>query len=154
MTLKAMFEVYNEERAKLVKRMEEGGAIMDLAEKRNFEEFEATVQIFKGENAGTEITDRQIAKRIARDEVFYIQTSQVESRLKGIEELQARMGVPEERRIRPTAEDLLFGTPYGRYANEKFKNDLSKLNEDLRLSGVSSGKDRQKFISSTIFGSP
>ena len=153
MTISQMYEIYNEERAKLVQRMEEGGAIMDLEDKRDRSEFEATVQIFKGEHPD-EYSDRQIARRIARDEVFYVQASQLRSKMSGLAEIQDLLEVPMNKRVNPTAQDLLFGTPYGRYADIKLKELLATYNKQLAEDGIASGKARQKIISSTIFGSP
>lgn len=153
MRISGMYMVYNKEYDRLYEQMEQGGGIMDMEHRRSIDEFRASVQRFRGENPTTELSDRQIARKIAKDEIYWVQESQVENKLKGLQEAYDYLGISEYKRVKIDGDDLRFGTAIGRYANAELESMLSRINQMLIEDGVGDGKVRQRFISMTIFGS-
>lgn len=144
------YDYYLEQKARIVAKMNESDAILDVADNYTKEEFVDMGNLLKGEYR--DYTDRQIAKKLAEDQTYFITDKQAQTTIKAIENYWTEMGIDFSEREVLNYEDFIYGTAKGRQLYDKYYKAINNYYKALKDAGMS-GADAGKTISQVIFGS-
>jgi hypothetical protein len=144
------YDYYLEQKARIIAKMNETDAILDVADNYTREEFVDMGNLLKGEYR--DYTDRQIAKKLAEDQTYFITSRQAETTITAIENYWKEMGIDADEREVLAYEDFIYGTRQGRALYDKYYKAISDYYKALKEAGMS-GTDAGKTISQVIFGS-
>lgn len=144
------YDYYLEQKARIIQRMNENDAILDVADNYTKEEFVDMGNLLKGEYR--DYTDRQIAKKLAEDQTYFITDKQAKTTILAIENYWKEMGIELSDREILNYEDLIYGTRKGRLLYDKYYKAIDAYYKALKETGMT-GKDAGKTISQVIFGS-
>lgn len=146
------YEVYLKEWQRIVAAIEENkGDIYDVAEQMEFGDYESLGSLYASEHP--EMTERQIARKMAEDQTYYRTPAEAEAFLITLENYYNEMGTPPEERETVAMADLLYGTKHGRVMYQKHFAAIKDYYHALKDAGYS-GKEAGRIISKVIFGSP
>lgn len=131
--------------------MNEVGSISDVADDMDKREFQQMGELLN--NEFPQLTEKQIARKLAEDQTYYLTRKEAEVALRAIENRWHEFGIADEDRPRITLDDLLLGTRTGAKLYAEHFQEIHKYYKELVDSGMS-GKDAGEYISKAIFGSP
>ena len=131
--------------------MNEVGSISDVADDMDKREFQQMGELLH--NEFPELTEKQIARKLAEDQTYYLTRREAEVALRAIENRWYEFGIDDKDRPHLTLDDLLLGTRTGAQLYAEHFKEIHKYYKELVDSGMS-GKDAGEYISKAIFGSP
>jgi len=144
------YDYYLEQKARIISKMEESKAILDVADNYTKAEFVDMGNLLQGEYR--DYTERQIAKKMAEDQTYFITDKEAKSTMNAIENFWKEMGYEPQNREAFTYEDLIYGTNQGRAVYDKYFKEINKYYKALKEAGMSA-EDASRTISQAIFGS-
>ena len=144
------YDYYLEQKARIIQRMNENDAILDVADNYTKEEFVDMGNLLKGEYR--DYTERQIARKLAEDQTYFITDKQAKSTITAIENYWKEMGIDLSDREILNYDDFIYGTNKGRAIYDKYYKEINAYYKALKDAGMT-GKEAGITISQAIFGS-
>lgn len=144
------YDYYLEQKARIIAKMEESDAILDVADNYTKAEFVDMGNLLQGEYR--DYTERQIARKMAEDQTYFITDKEAKATINAIANFWKEMGYDENDREIFTYEDLVYGTHQGRAVYDKYFKEINKYYRALKNAGMSA-EDASRIISQAIFGS-
>ena len=151
-TTEAGYDTYLRKRQNIIRRMDELDTVLDIEPEMSRADYDFMVQVYAGEHVGEEFTEKDLARKIAEDQTYYMTKAQANSVLTVVENYQKMIGTSAEELETITMEDLLYGKEKAIEMKDRYWGKVDEYYHALRDSGVSS-TDAKKIIAQTIFGS-
>ena len=144
------YEYYLSTREKIIRNMEANDAILDVADKMVFGEYEDLGSLYSAEYP--DMTEKQIARKMAEDQTYFQTPAQTAKFMEAVQNYWDRMGTPTEERDVLRPEDFIYGTKAGRQLHYKYSESIKEFYHSLRETGLS-GKEAGQVISQVLYGS-
>lgn len=151
-TSKEGYETYLRKRENIINRMNEVNAILDIDVEMTRDDYDFMVQVYAGEHIGEDLSEKDIARRLAEDQTYYMTKAQAKVVQDVMANYQQLIGTAASNIESVSLEDLLFGKEEAIQMKDKYWGLVDEYYHALRDSGLKS-TDAQRVIATTIFGS-
>lgn len=139
------YNYYLDVKKKLRAELESSTTILDIAIDYEWEAYEYLVDLAKSEDKYKDYTEKQMARKLAEDDTYWITTAQAEKTIVAIENFWNELNIPLAEREVFTAKDLLYGTTVGREVYDKYWAKIKEYYHTLRDNGYT-GKEANVII--------
>jgi hypothetical protein len=146
------YDTYLRKRENIINRMNEVNAILDIEVEMTRDDYDFMVQVYAGEHLGEGLSEKDIARRLAEDQTYYMTKAQAKVAQEVMANYQQLIGTAASDIESVSLEDLLFGKEEAIQMKDKYWGLVDEYYHALRDSGLKS-TEAQRVIATTIFGS-